>query len=197
MDKLRDLLIEAINQEWHSYAQYITHASLIETMGKSARVEHLNEHADEEKDHAERLTMHVLARGPAFNIDFSCVIPEKQLSGDVVSMLIDDLNGEVEIIQLYLEIIDLIGEDNELRDTRLLIEDIIADEIEHQDDLTMIIKNRLKGQQNAPDPDEQTEEIVLSTAEKLIKCANKLDNIGMIYEANNLDQFIQEFLGES
>ena len=31
--------------------------SLIETMGKSARVEHLNEHADEEKDHAERLTM--------------------------------------------------------------------------------------------------------------------------------------------
>ena len=41
-------------------------------------------------------------------------------------MLIDDLNGEVEIIQLYLEIIDLVV-NNELRDTRLLIEDIIAD----------------------------------------------------------------------
>lgn len=195
MNEFKDLMVKAIALEWESFVKYAIHASLIKTMGKSARADHLEEHADEEKDHAERLTMHMLSRGQPFEINFSCSIPSNQLSGDVVSILIDDLRGEIEIIELYLNIIEIIENEDNLRDTKIFIEDIITDEIEHQDDLTMMIINRLKGNQNAADPDEPIEkQSRINTINKLIKCANKMDNIGMNKEATVLDNFIQEFV---
>ena len=56
-------------------------------------------------------------------------------------MLERDLKDEMGAIDRYDEIIKICEENNQIKDTRILIEDILLKEIEHQDELAMLLED--------------------------------------------------------
>jgi bacterioferritin len=130
MQELVPLLMRALNEEWKAVLQYEIHASQLRGIFREGVGEHMKEHADDEERHAEELTAHLFGKG----LDVSVTVPEVSTSMNHLEMIAQDLQLEVEAIDLYSQILDLIGDDPELTDTRVLIESILTDEVNHQDE---------------------------------------------------------------
>ena len=94
-------------------------------------------HANEEQAHADRIALRITQLGgdPDFNPDTLTTRShaEYDASHDLVEMIKEDLIAERVAIASYLEIIQWIGNGDPT--TRRLIEDVLAQEEEHADDL--------------------------------------------------------------
>jgi rubrerythrin len=58
-------------------------------------------------------------------------------------MIAQDLDLEVQAIDLYSQILDVIGESRDLADTKVLIESILTDEVSHQDELAALLRTKV------------------------------------------------------
>jgi bacterioferritin len=119
------LLSKALSDEWKAHLQYVIHASRMRGLAKDSIAEHLDEHADDEKNHAERLTKHFYSHGLPIDINIENFNP----GNDIIEMINMDLEDEVKAIDLYTQIVRLCEDIPELTDTRMLIEDILVDEL--------------------------------------------------------------------
>lgn len=211
VEDIRDLTIEAIIAEWEAFLQYSMHASYVQMMQEGPLFEHLVEHADDEREHAERLTRHLLSRGAPFRMPVSVDMPPQQIDGGCLDMLLADLEDEIITIDRYVEIVNRCdeidtSEDTSYQELKILIEDIILDEIEHQDELALTIMKKTKTDMGAATP----EALVLRTQEpeerkelgttkdfevaasrlqgRMVKVANKLDEMTLEHSASMIDE---------
>lgn len=127
---------------WMRYAQHAISASGIDRAQVSAE---FGEHADEERDHAMRAAERISQLGgdPDFNPE---TIAERAHTTyetfddtDLKGMLQENLVAERIVIESYQEIIRWLGDGDVT--TRRLMEDILAEEEEHADDLMDLLGN--------------------------------------------------------
>jgi len=182
-NNLVSLLIDALNDEWVAFLRYQIHASRIRGLYKDPISEHLESHADDEKDHARRLTLHFYSHGLPVDLD----IPGFKPGNEVVEMIQLDLEGEVAAIDRYTKIIELCENVTELKDTQMLIEDLIVSEIEHQDENASFIKAKISERENAMSGVER-----VSIASTLLRAADAADDIGLSEFANKYTKFASE-----
>ncbi len=175
MNELIELLLSAINDEWRSSVVYEAQSATMRGLWKEPLSEHFTDHAEEEESHAERLTQHLFSRG----IEPEIHLPDFSIGKTLEDMIRLDLQLEIEAIDKYIKIIQLCEQDPSLMDTKLLVEDILVDEIHHSDDLACMLKTKIKSKEEAIRS--------ASLLSGLIKTATRLDQIGCS-EADSYDQ---------
>ena len=152
------ILNEALATEIVCVLRYKYHYYMAQGIhSQSVKAEFL-EHAQEEQVHADRIAERItqLEGKPNFN-------PEGLLSRshadyaegtDLVDMIKEDLIAERIAIDSYREIIIYIGEDDPT--TRRMMEEILAQEAEHADDMGSLLANLgKKGEAASPAPPRQ------------------------------------------
>jgi bacterioferritin len=145
MEELIALLIEALNDEWHAALQYMIQSSMVRGLLRDPIADHLKEHGDDEVGHAEKLAIHLYSRGIPVNIEVPPVsVPEK-----IPEMIQQDLNDEVKAIDRYACIIEMVEGNPQLADTRILIEDLLLDEIGHQDEAAAYLRAKIASREEA------------------------------------------------
>jgi len=179
MNKLNAMLIDALNDEWKAAFQYYIHASQFRVLHNDPISEHMKDHADDEVGHAERLSIHLLGKG----VDFQVVIPEVSSSLDTVEMIAQDLQDEVTTIDKYSAILDAIGDDPKLTDTRVLIEDITTDEVEHQDENAALLKTKIDARKQAMAGGDQgaviPDEVMAKAMNAFVRLADQSDRLAV------------------
>lgn len=185
MDELISLLLRALSDEWQAALQYQIHASQLRGLYRDPIADHLKEHADDEIGHAERLTIHLYSRG----VDPIVQMPQVDLSTDVVEMLSADLQDEVDAIDLYTQIVAMCEGDEGLTDTRMLIEDILVDEVEHQDDAAALLRGKVGSREEAIGAGAR-----MAAAEALIRTAEVYDDRDMVEEADDATRVAEGLL---
>jgi bacterioferritin len=139
IDVLNDVLATEIVC-WLRYSQHAISATGIDRAQVSAE---FAEHADEERDHAMRAAERISQLGgdpgfdPATLAKRSHTTYETFADGDLVGMLRENLAAERIVISTYQEIIRWLGNDDVT--TRRLMEDILAEEEEHADDIVDLL----------------------------------------------------------
>lgn len=180
---LIELLMEALSDEWLSMLRYQIHASRMRGIYGETISEHLQEHADDEKDHADRLTRHFYAHDIPIDIN----IPAFNPGNEPVEMIQLDLEGEIQAINRYTKIAELCEDIPELTDTRMLIEDLLVEEVDHQDDDASFIKAKINSRETP-----MSVESKISIASTFIKAADLSDDLGLEEFANRYTQFAKE-----
>ncbi len=137
MNKLLQLLQDSLNDEWEAHSIYSIQAAKLRGLHRDPIGDHFQEHADDEKGHAERLTIHLFSHG----VEPDITVPEIKVESDLPTMLERDLKDEMGAIDRYDEIIKICEQNDQIKDTRILIEDILLKEIEHQDELAMLLED--------------------------------------------------------
>lgn len=179
MNELLELILSSINDEWLATFSYEVHKSLLRGLHRNGLGDVFEEHAEEEEEHAERLTQHLHARG----VDVKVKIPQFEMGSTTEEMLKVDLTLEIAAIDKYNKIIQLCENNPELKDTQILIEDILNDEIHHADELAALLRTQIK-----------EKEINVKSASMIItmkKIANQMDELGQIHIADKYDECIK------
>lgn len=166
---LINLLSEALSDEWKAALQYQIHASRMRGLYSGGIAEHLDEHAADEIEHAGRLTKHFYSHD--FPIDIG--IPKFNPGNEPLEMIHLDLQGELDAIERYRKIVELCDGKPEYIDTQMLIEDILVDEVEHQDDDASFIKKTIDKS------DYLSPQAKVSITATLVKVANISDDLGL------------------
>jgi bacterioferritin len=147
------LLNEALATEIVCTLRYKYHYYMAPGIHSQSVKSEFAEHAREEQEHADRIAERItqLDGTPNFN-------PEGLLSRshadyvegvDLVDMIKEDLVAERIAIDSYREIVQYIGDDDPT--SRRLMEDILAQEEEHAEDMATLLENLgAKGGQAAP-----------------------------------------------
>jgi bacterioferritin len=135
------LLNEALATELLCVLRYKRHYFMAQGLTAPGIAEEFQEHAADEQGHADRLAQRItqLDGEPDFNPDglTSRSHSEYQEGKDLVEMLREDLIAERIAIESYGEIVRFIGEDDPT--TRRLMEEILAKEEEHANDLADLL----------------------------------------------------------
>lgn len=180
--KVISLLKESLNQEWKAALQYDIHAALFRGFDRDQVGEHLEDHAGDERDHAKQLVIHLAAKGEEIHPE----VPAPALASTMEEMIDQDLQGEIETIERYAEILEALGDEKEYMDTIMLVEGILADEVEHQDELAAFLAKSAKE--------------VLSVAgrrvvaQRLAESAKHMDSLGWAGRADHLTETALEIL---
>jgi bacterioferritin len=140
--KLIELLNKALADEWLAYYQYWIGSKVVVGPMREAVVAELVEHANDELRHAEMLVERIL------QLDGTPILkPEDWYemtncgydtpSDPKVKKIVDqNISGEQCAIEVYAKLLDFIGDKDFI--TRNIVESILADEVEHEDDLQAI-----------------------------------------------------------
>ena len=136
------LLNEALATELICVLRYKAHYFNANGAGSTMAKEEFLEHADEEQAHADRLAERISQLGgqPDFNPEtlMKRSHSEYHNKGTTMDMLKEDLIAERIAIDSYREMIRFAGEKDPT--TRRILEDILAQEEEHADDLVDLIE---------------------------------------------------------
>ena len=132
--KLTDMLNKAIAREIQVSVQYMWQHIMAKGLESAAIAEVFEDVAVAEMKHAEKI---------AERLFYFDVIPTTKpdpivVESSIKAMLEADAQAEVEAIELYKEIIKLAGIENDST-TRLLFEEILADEERHHDTFTTLL----------------------------------------------------------
>jgi len=130
-EKVLEMLNRALAQEYACYIRYKTHAAVITGPYAGPVSERLNEIAEDEESHAEKLRDRITGLGisPTMSVQTADLIPATTLK-EIIAV---NLEEERKAIALYQEILSMIP-----REQRLLyeaIEHILEDEQEHHEEL--------------------------------------------------------------
>jgi len=135
------LLNEALATELVCVLRYKRHYFMASGIHAEAVAQEFQEHAAEEQGHADRIAERITQLGgePDFNPDTLTSKSHSQYveGGSLLEMIKEDLIAERIAIDSYREIIEYIG--NQDPTTRRLMEEILAVEEEHADDLSKLI----------------------------------------------------------
>ena len=142
------LLNRAYADEWLAYYQYFIEAKVIKGIMKDSIIVELNEHATDELRHADMVANRILQLGgtPLLNpkewFKHSNCGYEEPKDFDVVAILEDAIKGEQCAIKTYSEIVELTrGKDIVTYD---IVSQILADEVEHEEDLQSVYEDITK-----------------------------------------------------
>ena len=135
------LLNEALATEIVCVLRYKRHFFMAQGLTSKSIAQEFLEHATDEQDHADRIAQRITQLDGEPNFDPEGLTTrshaEYQEGKDLVEMLREDLVAERIAIESYSEIIRFIGNDDST--TRRLMEEILAKEEEHADDLTKLL----------------------------------------------------------
>jgi len=144
-DKVLELLNEALATEIVCVLRYKRHHFMAKGMTSAGIAAEFLEHANEEMGHADQIADRIVQLGgePRFNPDTLTKLSHAEyVEGDtLLDMIKEDLVAERIAIESYREMIGFIGNGDPT--TRRLLEDILAVEEEHADDLLSLIEGRL------------------------------------------------------
>jgi bacterioferritin len=136
-----EVLTEALATELVCVLRYRAHYFLATGLAAKSVAQEFLEHAEEEQDHADRIAARIvqLQGEPDFN---PAGLAERSHSAyangiTLVDLLREDLVAERIAIEVYTAISRWVGDDDPT--TRVLIEQILAVEEEHADDLLSLI----------------------------------------------------------
>ncbi len=135
------VLNEALATEIVCVLRYKRHYYMAQGMTSTGVAQEFLEHAKDEQEHADRLAQRItqLDGEPNFNPEglASRSHAEYKEGKDLVDMLREDLVAERIAIESYLEIVRFLGNDDPT--TRRLMEDLLAKEEEHANDLADLL----------------------------------------------------------
>ena len=139
VSEIISLLNRAYADEWLAYYQYFIEAQVVKGLMKDAAIVELNQHAADELRHATMISNRIIQLGgtPLLSpqdwfTQTNCGY-DAPSDFDVVAILNDAIKGEQCAIQTYSSILD-ITKDKDIV-TYDLVSQIIADEVEHEEDL--------------------------------------------------------------
>ncbi|MDX6390312.1 MAG: bacterioferritin [Streptosporangiaceae bacterium] len=137
------LLNEVLATEIVCWMRYSRHAISASGINRAQVSGEFTEHAEEEREHAMRVAERISQLGgdpdfdPATLAQRAHTTYETFKDNDLTGMLRENLAAERIVIITYQEIIRWLGDDDVT--TRRLIEDILAEEEEHADDLVDLL----------------------------------------------------------
>lgn len=134
-----NLLNRAYADEWLAYYQYFIESKVIKGLMKDAAVVELNQHAADELRHATMIADRILQLGgtpllhPQDWLTHTNCGYDAPKDFDVVKILEDAIKGEQCAIQTYSSIVETTRNKDIV--TYDIISSILADEVEHEEDL--------------------------------------------------------------
>lgn len=135
------LLNEALATEIVCTLRYKRHYYMAKGLTSGAIAEEFLEHANDEQEHADRIAERIaeLEGEPDYNPEGLATRSHSEYSEgeDLVDMLKEDLVAERIAIESYAEIVRFLGNDDPT--SRRMMEDILAKEEEHANDLADLI----------------------------------------------------------
>jgi bacterioferritin len=135
------VLNEALATELVCVLRYRSHHYRATGLSAKSVAEEFLEHANEEQDHADRIAARImqLQGEPNFNpIGLADRAHSQYAEGtDLADMIKEDIVAERIAIEIYSEIIRWLGDNDPT--TRVLLQDILAVEEEHADDLLTLL----------------------------------------------------------
>ena len=141
-DRVVQVLNEALATELVCILRYKRHYFTANGINAEPVAAEFLQHANEEQAHADRIALRIVQLGgdPDFNPDTLTMRShaEYDSSHDLIEMIREDLVAERVAIASYLEIVQWIGNGDPT--TRRLLEDVLAQEEEHADDLVGLLQ---------------------------------------------------------
>jgi bacterioferritin len=137
------VLNEVVATEIVCWMRYTRHAISATGINRAQVASEFTEHAESERGHAMRAAERVSQLGGDPDFDPATIAKRAHTTyetfsdGDLEGMLRDNLTAERIVITTYQEIIRWLGDADPT--TRRLLEDILADEEEHADDLVDLL----------------------------------------------------------
>jgi len=142
VEEVVKLLNKAYADEWLAYYQYYIEEKVITGIMKDAAIAELNQHAQDELRHADMVAARILQLGgtPLLNpkewfIHTNCGYEEPK-DFDILSILDDAIKGEQCAIKTYSGILDITRNKDII--TYDIVSQILADEVEHEEDLVAL-----------------------------------------------------------
>jgi len=139
VDKLVDVLNEALADEWLAYYQYWIGAKVVKGINKDAVIAELIQHSADELRHAGMLADRILQLGGTPLLDPK-EWTEKSGCGysapkdfNVIKILAQNIKGEQCAIKSYKKLMNLTKDKDEI--TYQMAFEIMRDEVEHEEDL--------------------------------------------------------------
>ncbi len=137
--ELIDLLNRAYADEWLAYYQYYIEEKVVKGIMKDSAIAELKQHAADELRHADMVAQRILQLGgtPLLNpkewfTHTNCGYEEPS-NFDVVAILEDAIKGEQCAISTYSKLAEMTRDKDIV--TYDLVSQILADEVEHEEDL--------------------------------------------------------------
>ena len=142
VSELIRLLNKAYADEWLAYYQYYIEEKVVKGIMKDAAIAELQQHAADELRHADMVAQRILQLGgtPLLSpkewfTQTNCGYEEPK-DFDVVAILEDAIKGEQCAISTYSQLAEMTREKDIV--TYDLVSRILADEVEHEEDLTAL-----------------------------------------------------------
>jgi bacterioferritin len=132
--KLTEMMNQAIAGELQAIVQYMWHHIMVKGLNSASLMEGFEEVAEEEMKHAERIAERLFY----FDVNPTTKPTPIAVGGTPEQMLQADTKAEEEAITLYKEIIKQAASEGD-DTTRLLFEEILADEERHHDTFTTLL----------------------------------------------------------
>jgi bacterioferritin len=140
-DTVLKLLNEALATELVCVLRYKRHYFMARGLTSLSIAQEFLEHATDEQSHADRIADRIIQLDGAPNFDPEGLATrshaEYREGGDLCEMLREDLVAERIAIESYAEIVRFVGDDDPT--TRRLMEEILAKEEEHANDLSDLL----------------------------------------------------------
>jgi bacterioferritin len=137
LNKIIDKLNEILRHEWTGVAQYAQASFVIQGIWREVYADKFSDSAKESFKHAQLIGEKIVALGGVPTIERNKV----QQSQDVHELLEIGLAFESKAVDLYTEALELATDDRALC---IFLEDILLEEQEGVDELTMLLRDRLK-----------------------------------------------------
>ena len=144
-DRLVEILNQVVATEIVCYLRYSQHAIAATGMDRAQVAAEFTEHAAEEMQHGVRAAERVSQLGGDPDFDPTTLAERSHTEyvqvdeSDLDRMLVENLAAERIVITSYQEIIRWLGDSDPT--TRRMMEDILAEEEEHADDLNDLLGN--------------------------------------------------------
>jgi bacterioferritin len=142
-ERVIEVLNEALATELVCVLRYKRHYYTATGLNAAPVAAEFLQHADEEQGHADQIAMRIVQLQGAPNFDPAGLSErshaEYDESTDLLDMVKEDLVAERVAIESYSEIIRWLGDKDST--TRRMLEDILAVEEEHADDLLSILED--------------------------------------------------------
>jgi bacterioferritin len=132
--KLTEMMNQAIAGERQAIVQYMWHHIMVKGLNSSSLMDVFEEISEEEMKHAEKIAERLFY----FDVNPTTKPNPIAVGGDAVQMLKADVKAEEEAITLYKDIIKQAASEGD-DTTRLLFEEILADEERHHDTFTTLL----------------------------------------------------------
>jgi len=147
------ILNEALATEIVCVLRYKRHDDMAAGIHAGAVAEEFLEHATEEQSHADKIAERItqLGGGPDLDpADLANRSHSEYVEGEgLLEMIREDLVAERIVIESYSEMIRYLGEDDPT--TRRMLEEILANEEDHADDLRTLLETLGKDERERPE----------------------------------------------